>query len=77
MVGNFPDGESVLMLVAARSRHIASTKWGSKPYMNMGRLYALEQKGGGHRSEDERITCTILPGGCSPEPRQKCENTGW
>src|SRR4029077_3626065 len=28
VVGAFPDGHSALMLVAARLRHIASTKWG-------------------------------------------------
>ncbi|NIQ07201.1 MAG: IS256 family transposase, partial [Candidatus Korarchaeota archaeon] len=30
VVGNFPDGNSALMLVAARLRHIAGTNWGSK-----------------------------------------------
>lgn len=34
VVGNFPDGESALMLVAARLRHIAGTKWGTKKYLN-------------------------------------------
>jgi putative transposase len=34
VVGNFPDGESALMLVAARLRHIAGTKWGTKRYLN-------------------------------------------
>lgn len=38
VVGAFPDGNSALMLVAARLRHIAGTKWGSKKYMDMGRL---------------------------------------
>jgi len=38
VVGNFPDGESALMLVAARLRHIAATKWGSKQYLNMKRM---------------------------------------
>ena len=28
VVGNFPDGKSALMLVAARLRHIAGTRWG-------------------------------------------------
>lgn len=28
MVGAFPDGQSALMLVAARLRHVAGTKWG-------------------------------------------------
>lgn len=38
VVGNFPDGESALMLVAARLRHIASTKWSIKQYLNMKRM---------------------------------------
>lgn len=35
VVGAFPDGESALMLVAARLRYIASRSWGSKRYLNM------------------------------------------
>ena len=35
VVGAFPDGESALMLVCARLRHISSKAWGSKRYMNM------------------------------------------
>jgi putative transposase len=35
VVGAFPDGHSALMLVAARLRHIASTKWGRRRYMVM------------------------------------------
>ena len=30
VVGAFPDGHSALMLVAARLRHIASTRWGKR-----------------------------------------------
>jgi hypothetical protein len=30
-----PDGHSALMLVAARLRHIASTKWGRRRYLAM------------------------------------------
>jgi transposase-like protein len=41
VVGAFPDGNSALMLVAARLRHIAGTKWGSKRYMDISRLQAL------------------------------------
>ena len=36
VVGVFPDGHSALMLVAARLRHIAGTKWGTKKYVDMG-----------------------------------------
>ncbi len=35
VVGAFPDGKSALMLCAARLRHIASTKWGTRRYLNM------------------------------------------
>ena len=35
VVGAFPDGESALMLVSARLRHIASTSWGTRRYMSM------------------------------------------
>ena len=38
VVGAFPDGHSALMLVAARLRHIAATKWGTKRYMQMNRM---------------------------------------
>ena len=42
VVGSFPDGQSALMLAAARLRHVAGTKWGRKKYMNMDRLWELE-----------------------------------
>lgn len=35
VVGAFPDGNSALMLVAARLRHIAGTKWGTRRYLSM------------------------------------------
>lgn len=35
VVGSFPDGNSALMLVAARLRHIASKTWSSRLYLNM------------------------------------------
>jgi putative transposase len=38
VVGSFPDGNSALMLVSARLRHIAGTKWGLKQYLKMDRL---------------------------------------
>jgi len=38
VVGSFPDGESALMLVAARLRYVSSTSWGSKRYLNMDHL---------------------------------------
>ena len=41
VVGSFPDGNSALMLVAARLRHIAGTTWGKRCYLNMGALNDL------------------------------------
>lgn len=38
VVGAFPDGRSALMLVAARLRYVAGTRWGTKRYLNMTRL---------------------------------------
>ena len=35
VVGTFPDGNSALMLVCARLRHVAGTQWGTKRYMCM------------------------------------------
>lgn len=35
VVGAFPDGQSALMLVAARLRHIATTHWGTRRYLAM------------------------------------------
>lgn len=37
-VGCFPDGTSALMLSAARLRHVAGGRWGTKQYLNMKRL---------------------------------------
>ena len=42
-VGAFPDGNSALMLVCARLRHVAGTQWGCKKYMNMKHLEALDE----------------------------------
>lgn len=38
VVGAFPDGNSALMLVCARLRHVAGTQWGNKKYMNIKHL---------------------------------------
>ena len=43
VVGNFPDGQSAVMLVAARLRHIAGTKWGTRAYLDMERLREVKQ----------------------------------
>ena len=41
-IGAFPDGQSALMLVCARLRHVAGTQWGAKRYMNMDHFRSLE-----------------------------------
>lgn len=51
VVGNFPDGRSALMLVAARLRHIAGTKWGSRQYLDMERLR--------QQAWEEASACTV------------------
>ena len=42
VVGAFPDGNSALMLVGARLRHIAGSKWGTRKYLSMDWLHKLE-----------------------------------
>jgi len=42
VVGTFPDGESALVLMAARLRRMAGTKWGTRRYLNMDRLRNTE-----------------------------------
>ena len=49
VVGAFPDGRSALMLVAARLRHIAGTRWGTRRYLDMDRLREQEQEEGSVR----------------------------
>ena len=44
VVGNFPDGKSAVMLVAARLRHIAGTRWGKRAYLDMQRLRELGEE---------------------------------
>lgn len=42
VVGTFPDGESALMLVAARLRYVAGTNWGTRRYLNTALLRIAE-----------------------------------
>ena len=44
VVGAFPDGNSALMLVAARLRHVSSTTWGTRKYMNMKLINEMDQE---------------------------------
>ena len=43
-IGAFPDGNSALMLVCARLRHVAASEWGSKRYMDMEHLFKMEME---------------------------------
>jgi transposase-like protein len=43
VVGCFPDGNSALMLVAARLRYISGKEWGTHKYMDMDRLYKRKE----------------------------------
>ena len=44
VVGTFPDGESALMLVCARLRHVTGTQWGVKRYMSMKSLEQMDRE---------------------------------
>lgn len=50
VVGCFPDGNSTLMLVCARLRHICSTAWGTRRYMNMGLLTGIHEIAESHET---------------------------
>ena len=39
IIGAFPDGYSAMMLVGARLRHISTTKWGTRLYLNTCKRY--------------------------------------
>ena len=42
VVGAFPDGNAAVLLVAARLRYIAGSRWGTKMYMNVRRVNGEE-----------------------------------
>ena len=44
VVGAFPDGNSALMLVAARLRYFAGTNWGTRRYLRMNLLKEMNQE---------------------------------
>lgn len=44
VVGTFPDGQSALMLVCARLRHVVGTQWGVKRYMSMKLLEQMDRE---------------------------------
>lgn len=44
VVGNFPDGNSALMLVSARLRYMTGKTWGTKRYLNMNLLKEIQNQ---------------------------------
>lgn len=44
VVGSFPNGYSVMMLVGARLRHLSTTKWGIRQYLNTCKHYGEDVK---------------------------------
>ncbi len=44
VVGAFPNGQSALILAAARLRHVASSKWGTRRYLIMNELYRQNEE---------------------------------
>ena len=54
-VGRFPDGQSAMMLAAARLRHIARTRWGMRRYLDMKRLDEQEQD----RKQEESMNVAV------------------
>ena len=46
VVGAFPDGKSVLLLVFTRLRHITGKTWGAKRYSDLPRLKILQTESG-------------------------------
>ena len=59
VVRAFPDGNSAVMLSAARLRHIAGTKWGSRRYMDMTRLYELENERRQQEEEEQEERSSV------------------
>ena len=52
VVGNFLDRRSALMLVSARLRHVAATRWGSRRYLDMDKL----QNQNPRKEQDSKLT---------------------
>ena len=59
VVGCFPDGNSALMLAAARLRHIAGTKWGTRRYMNMSHLDELKKERAAEQAAEAKKVSSV------------------
>jgi putative transposase len=55
VVGTFPDDKSALMLVAARLRHVAGTRWITKRYLHCGWAQVLIRAGWTRHPTEPRI----------------------
>ena len=60
VVGAFPDGRSALMLVAARLRHVAGSRWGARKYLDMTRLgeHQRDEQFESGAQQNEELTLT-------------------
>jgi len=56
VVGAFPDGRSALMLCAARLRHVAGTRWGTRRYLDMNRLYEMDRE---HEADEQTLSVAV------------------
>ena len=54
-VGCFPDGNSALMLVCARLRHVSASDWGTKKYLNMEHLLEMEREKKAETEDDDML----------------------
>lgn len=54
VVGTFPDGNSALMLVTARLKHIAEHEWGKRRYLDMSKLEEMSEMRG--KAEGQKRT---------------------
>lgn len=43
VVGTFPDGNSALMLAAARLKYVAEHEWGKRRYLDMSKLEGIDE----------------------------------
>lgn len=50
VVGAFPDGNSALMLVAARLKYIVEREWGKRRYLDMSKLEEMDETNGKEES---------------------------
>lgn len=43
-IGTFPAGDAAVMLAAARCKYVADGNWGSRRYLDMGRLDGWDER---------------------------------